>query len=134
MTRKSESFESLGIKGGVWRALLVADGAPLRISLTHLGQIVGAADVQPDGPGRWQIAATIPPETLSEGVQSYLLVADDGQDGQPLQPGAHGLGALSIMAGVALEQDLLAEIELLRAEIGLLKREFRRMAVSRAED
>ena len=40
------------------------------------------------------------------------------------------LASLSVAAGQALEQDILVEMELMRAELDLLKREFRRFAAS----
>ena len=43
-------------------------------------------------------------------------------------PGAPVLGRLDLRAGQPLAQDVLAEIALLRAELELMKREFRRLA------
>jgi len=59
----------------------------------------------------------IPAETLSDGVQTFVLRA----------PGtAEALGRFVIVAGAPLDDDLRAEIDLLRAELDLLKSAFRR--------
>lgn len=126
----SQKFETIGLKGGVWTGILHADQPHDRIALTHFGQVVAIAELQENTEGQWQVSVAIPPKTLSDGVQTYVLIADQGQEDQAPQPGAQHLGALSLIAGGALDHDFQAEISLLKAEIELLKREFRRMAVS----
>jgi hypothetical protein len=59
----------------------------------------------------------VPPDRLDDGVQTFLIrAADSGET----------LAHLTIVAGAPLEADLRAEIDLLRAELDLLKRAFRR--------
>jgi hypothetical protein len=123
-------FSSLGVKDGVWEGALQADDAPARVVLTLNGRTVGTAEVVPEDHGLWRIRAPIPAGTLSEGVQTYLLIADDGEGNEDPRPGARRLAHLPLVAGEGLDGDLRAEIDLLRAELDLLKREFRRLATS----
>lgn len=124
----SETFSSIGLKGGVWEGALRGEAAPPRVALTLNGRTVGLAEVHPEGPDMWRIRAPLPADTLSDGTQTYLLIGDDGEGLEGPRPGAVRLGKLPLLAGVALDEDLRAEIDLLRAEIDLIKREFRRLA------
>jgi|GEM_PF-249383 len=121
-------FSSLGLKGGVWEGALHIDDAPARVALTLNGRTVGLAKIEAEGAGLWRIRAKVPAETLAEGVQTYMLIADDGEGTEGPRPGARRIGYLPLLAGEGLDGDLRAEIDLLRAEVDLLKREFRRLA------
>ena len=112
----------------MWEGRLPDGPAPARVALTLNGRTVGQAEVTPGAEGGWNIRAALPVETLSEGVQTYTLIADDGAGVDAPRPGAMRLGHLPLLAGEALDADLRAEIDLLRAEVDLLKREFRRLA------
>lgn len=124
----SDRFSSLGLKAGVWQGALRGDAPPGRIALTLNGRTVGLAEVTEDGPQLWRVSATLPPETLADGAQTYILIADDGEGTEGPRPAAVRLAKLPLLAGEALDDDLRAEIDLLRAEIDLIKREFRRLA------
>lgn len=121
-------FSSRGLRGGLWEGVLQADAPPARIALTMNGRTVGLAGTEPAGEGLWHIRTPIPAETLAEGMQTYLLILDDGTGMEGPRPGALRLGQLPLLAGEGLDGDLRAEIDLLRAELDLLKREFRRLA------
>lgn len=124
----SDRFTSLGLKGGVWEGSLRGDPPPARLVLTLHGQTVGPAEVSPRGPDLWHVRAPLPAETLSDGVQTYMLIADEGTGMEGPKPGATRLAKLPVLAGEAIDDDLRAEIDLLRAEIDLIKQEFRRLA------
>ena len=124
----SQPFSCLGLRAGVWEGALRAETPPRRIALTLNGRTVGRAEVSRDGPGLWRVRAALPAESLADGAQTYLLIADDGEGTEGPRPGAQRLAHLPVLAGTALDADLRAEIDLLRAEIDLLKREFRRLA------
>lgn len=126
----SEKFTSLGLKGGVWEGALRSDTAPARIALTLNGRTVGLADVTADGPELWRVRAALPADTLADGAQTYMLIADDGEGMEGPRPAAVRLAKLPLLAGEALDDNLRAEIDLLRAEIDLIKREFRRLATA----
>lgn len=104
------------IHAGIWEG--VATGAVDKpdIRVLHLGKGQQGVVVTPV-PGRpedYAVRFPIPVELLSEGVQTFLL-RHDGKT----------VGQFSIVTGVPIEQDIRAEIDLLRAELDVLKRAFR---------
>ncbi|MTH33021.1 hypothetical protein GL279_00210 [Paracoccus limosus] len=123
-----DRFESLGLKSGIWQGVLHGDAAPGRLLLVHMGARVGDARATAQDDGSWRIAAAIPPQKLSDGVQTFLLLEDQGEGAEPPQPGARHLSSLSIVAGELLEEDMRAEMNLMRSELDLLKKELRRLA------
>ncbi|WBU62989.1 hypothetical protein [Paracoccus aerodenitrificans] len=122
-------FESLGLKGGVWAGRLKREQVPERVLLVHMGDPVAEARPQQEEDGAWRIEIAVPANRLSDGVQSFMLMADQGAEATPGVV-AERLAVLNIVAGRPLEMDLRAEIDLIRAELDLLKRELRRMATS----
>lgn len=124
-------FENHGLDAGMWSGLLTGAEAPDRIALVNRGAILSTgviSSVPGDGEGVWRVTVELPASVLSDGVHSLLLVADAGQGEEPPLPDAMQLDCLHLMAGAPLEHELLAEIHLMRAELDLLKREFRRLA------
>ncbi|MCZ0960459.1 hypothetical protein [Paracoccus benzoatiresistens] len=116
-------FESHGVSAGCWHGALQADSPPARLSVVHRGQVVAEAALRDAGPGIWSVAADLPAMVIDGGVHSLLLVAGD-----PESPASQVLGNLVLIAGAVASGDLLAEVAQLRAELDLLKREFRRFA------
>lgn len=125
-----ERFESVGFKGGVWQGILHRERAPDRVILTHHGETVAQARVTDGGPKIWRIAVAIPADRLSDGVQTFILLEDHGEGSEAPRPGAERLAVLPVLAGAMLDEDIPAELALLKAEVELLKREFRRMATT----
>lgn len=123
-----DQFESLGLKSGIWQGVLRRDTPPARLLLVHMGARVGDARATAQDDGTWRIAAAIPPQKLSDGVQTFLLLEDQGEGAEPPQAGASHLSSLSIVAGELVEEDMRAEMNLLRSELDLLKKELRRLA------
>lgn len=68
------------------------------------------------GLGDWILSVPVPAAAIADGAQTLLLV-----DRANLKVLAH----LSLLAGEAAEQDLRATVDLLRAELDLIKRAFR---------
>ncbi len=104
------------VRAGVWHGLL--RGAPEMPQLEVLhGKIVlpGLAVTQAET--GWAVRVPIPADVLSDGVQTFL-VRDKRADAV--------LGHFTIITGVAMEEDIRAELDLLRAELDMLKRAFRR--------
>ena len=104
------------LAGGVWEGVLRA-GAEPRLSVTHEGREVAGVGVAADGPGAWAVRVPVPAEAIADGVQTFVI--SDAVTGAVL-------GHFAVVAGDALALDLRAEIDLLRAELDLLKRAFRR--------
>jgi len=108
------------LHAGVWEGVLdVRGGAAPDIEVTHLDRPLSGISVTPDAalPGRHALAVPIPAGLISDGVQTFVV-----RD----RAGGATLASFAIVAGAALEQDLRAEIDLLRAELDLLKKAFRR--------
>ncbi|WP_103332260.1 hypothetical protein [Pseudotabrizicola formosa] len=107
------------IRAGVWEGVLTGGADQPRLEVWLLDQPLAGVAVAPV-PGRagdWAVRVPIPAEVLSEGVQTFLIRAA-GSD----QTLAH----FTIITGVAMEEDLRAEVDLLRQELDMLKRAFRR--------
>ena len=107
------------IRAGVWEGVLTGAGEVPRIEAQHLGKPVPGLSVVPlpDRKGAHAVRLPIPADLLSDGVQTFVL--RDTAGGATL---AH----FAIITGVAMEEDIRAEVDLLRAELDMLKRAFRR--------
>ncbi len=106
------------LRAGVWEAVVSAGSEPDLEALHQGSPLPGLTVVALAGrTGEWLMRLPIPPDRLDDGVQTFVLRARDG---------GQALGHFSIVSGVPLEADLRAEIDLLRAELDLLKRAFRR--------
>ena len=106
---------------GILRARGKGNPVP-ELEMLHLGNVVGTVVAEPIGPDgdNWEITAEIPTEFLTDGVQTFLIV---------FQGQTEILDRFSIITGEPLEEDLRAEIELLRSELDMLKRAFRRHCI-----
>jgi len=122
---KSSNLTKKRIFNGVYEAVYQGDktttAAP-ELELHYLGNVVGETNATPINgkENSWLIRSTIPADTISDGVQTFL-VCHAGE--------ASSLDSFSIVAGEPLEGDLRNEISLLREELDMLKRAFRRHCV-----
>lgn len=105
------------IRGGQWEGLLTGAGADPQLQLSLADRALPCLLVHPlpDRPGDYAVTVPIPAEMLAEGVQTFLIRRQD-----------EVLAHFTIITGAAVDDDLRAEIGLLRAELDLLKRAFRR--------
>ena len=116
------------IQAGIWEGVLIggpdSDEAP-EILVTHLDRPVHTVALTEDAqsPGAWNVKIAIPPDLLSDGVQTFLICDAATQE---------RLDSFTIVTGVPLEDDIRGEIDLLRAELDMLKRAFRRHCVETA--
>lgn len=117
------TLTKLQITEGIWTGRLTGPALPgasvPALSVTHLDEPVPGFRLIPDRdtPGRWTLSVPIPVSALSEGVQTILI--------REAESGAR-LGSISIVTGEPLEDDIRAEVDLLRAELDMLKKAFRR--------
>ncbi len=113
------------IKAGYWEGVLSGTSEKPALEVLHLE--VALPDVEiaevADRPGEWGVRVPIPRETLSEGVQTFLI-----RDAATHETLTH----FTLITGVAMEDDLRAEVDLLRAELDMLKRAFRRHCLETA--
>ncbi|MBN8631960.1 MAG: hypothetical protein J0L76_14020 [Rhodobacterales bacterium] len=105
------------IAEGVWEGLLTGASSVPVIEAMHAGRTVEGVEVRPGtgGAGRIIVRVPIPAWALNEGVQTFLVQCDGAT-----------LATFTLVAGQPLEDDIRAEISLLRAELDLLKRAFQR--------
>ena len=113
------------IRGGVWEGVLTGVVGEPRLEALHLEQVLDGLVMQPiEGQsGAWGLRLPIPVGLLSEGVQTFLI-RETGT--------TEVLGHFTVITGVAMEDDVRAEIDLLRAELDMLKRAFRRHCLETA--
>jgi hypothetical protein len=113
------------LRAGVWQGVLTAGPNAPELDVWHLESPVQGVTVTAlaDMPNHYLLSVPIPLAALNDGVQSFVI-----------QNRATGetYGSFAIIAGDALDEDLRAEIDLLRAELDLLKRAFRRHCVETA--
>ncbi|WP_212523790.1 hypothetical protein [Actibacterium sp. MT2.3-13A] len=109
------------IRAGVWEGVLTGapEGPAPRLEVLHQDAPVEGVrlSADPSAPGRFRVAVPIPAELLSDGVQTFVF--------RDAARGAR-LGSFTIVTGEPLEEDIRAEVDLLRAELDLLKKAFRR--------
>ncbi|AXI44845.1 hypothetical protein C1J03_01625 [Sulfitobacter sp. SK012] len=107
------------MRNGVWEGIVPAsaENRP-RIAVTHLGKPVESVSLNHSAEqAHWLVQIPIPQEAIADGIQT-LLIQDQARQEQ--------IGSITLMAGEALGDDMRAEINLLRDELDMLKRAFRR--------
>lgn len=107
------------LREGVWEGLLTGVSTAPEIMVTHLETPLPDVGVAAHE-GGFRISVPVPANTLSDGVQTFLV--KDASTGETLS-------SFAIAAGAPLSDDLRAEVDLLRAELDMLKRAFRRHCV-----
>lgn len=110
------------IQAGVWEGVLTGAESVPEIEVIHQAKPVASATVRedPDAAGRLLVRVPIPAEMLADGVQTFVIT-DKATD--------ESLAAFTIVTGQPLDDDFRAEFELLREELDMLKRAFRRHCV-----
>lgn len=106
---------------GVWEGIITGSdtkGQPPEIRVNYLDQPVEGVELteEPEN-GYWFLKVPLPKHALADGVQTFLIL-DARTDSK--------LGSFTLIAGEPADDDLRAEVELLRAELDMLKRAFRR--------
>jgi hypothetical protein len=112
------TFSQTRIANGWWEAVLSGHaGSPGAVVARHEGAALPGVEVGPltGQPDKVAVRVPIPASILSDGVQIVLVEVDGRVCGQ-----------FAVIAGTSADQDLRAELGLLRAELDLLKRAFRR--------
>ena len=109
------------IRGGVYQGVLKRNGRIRRepqLELRLLDADLGTLNLTPDPEqsSTWNVMARIPTSAITEGIQTFIL--RDPVSGEMLD-------SFAIISGNPVEEDLRAEMALLRAELEMLKRAFR---------
>lgn len=111
------------LRSGVWHGHAEGD-VPPRITAWHLEQELPGMSISAAAGGGWDIALPVPPAILSDGIQTILFRDEATGD---------ILDSFTVLAGEGLDPDIRSEIGLLRAELDMLKRAFRRHCVESAD-
>lgn len=107
------------IRGGLWEGVLSGADTKPDLEVILLERAIPGVTVEavPERAGEWAVRVPIPADALSEGVQTFLIREVGGTE---------TLAHFTIITGVAMEDDMRAEVDLLRQELDMLKRAFRR--------
>ncbi|NIY79148.1 hypothetical protein HCZ23_06655 [Celeribacter sp. HF31] len=110
------------LQAGIWEGELhVPDTVSTlpEIEVTYLDQPVQGHTLaeDPERDGVWFFRFAVPSELINDGVQTFVMTDRDT---------GRVLNSLSMIAGEGLSEDIRAEMDLLRHELDLLKRAFRR--------
>ena len=115
------TLTKIRMRNGVWEGRISGAGTTgVRpdIRVTLLDQPVeGVKLTESSEPGVSSLEISVPSHAVADGVQTFLIF-DGANDSK--------LGDFTLIAGEAVADDLRAEVELLRAELDMLKRAFRR--------
>lgn len=123
----TESLIRTSLKAGRYEGILTG-ADQTEIEALHKGRIVGVAQLTPhptETGNTMQVALMLPADVLSDGVQVVGLRST--ATGEVLD-------RITLMAGSALDEDVRGEITLLRDELEMLKRAFRRHCADTAQD
>ena len=106
---------------GIWEGVITSktSGAPIpKIKVTHQETIIeGVTLSDHDDSDSWLLRVPVPVQLISDGVQTFLIQDEESGD---------ILGSFALTSGEALGYDIQAEVALLREELDMLKRAFRR--------
>jgi hypothetical protein len=107
------------IRAGVWEGVLSGGERMPALEVLLLEAPLPGVSVEPVAgrAGEWAVRVPIPSEALTDGVQTFLI-----REAGSMETLAH----FTIITGVAMEDDMRAEVDLLRQELDMLKRAFRR--------
>ena len=109
----------MAMRQGVWEGRILQNdtGVPQVEVLFQENPVEAAKLTATDDPTTWALTVPIPSDAISDGVQTFLIVDKLAKE---------KIGHFTLLAGEALGDDVRAEVDLLRAELDMLKRAFRR--------
>lgn len=116
------TLAKLAFRAGVWEGRLAAPSKSAALPEFEVrtdGAAVPGVEARADGKGAWLLAVPVPATALGDGIATFLLT--DTATGT-------ALASFTVAAGEPADDDMRAELALLRAELDMLKKAFRRMA------
>jgi hypothetical protein len=121
------TLTKIRFRNGIWEGQISnapTSGAQPDITVMFQDQPVRDVNLhEGERDGVWIVTIPVPAEALADGVQTFVIF--DAAD-------SSRLGEFTLIAGEAVADDLRAEVELLRAELDMLKRAFRRHCLETA--
>ncbi|MBO9433139.1 hypothetical protein J7394_02910 [Ruegeria sp. R13_0] len=103
-------------ENGIWQGHLRTPTQP-DIQVLYRGEDVDGVSLS-DVEDGWTVTIPVPVAALSDGVHSFVISE---------RSTARKLGDFTVISGEPAADDLRAEVELLRGELDMLKRAFRRI-------
>lgn len=112
------------LNAGVWEGVLAGatDAKPVLV-LRHADEIVASVTLEDAGQGKWAVQIPVPSDRINDEIQTFVIV-DESSDAI--------LASFAIFAGEQLSDALQVEVDLLRAELDILKRAFRKHCIETA--
>lgn len=113
------------IQAGIYEGVLKSNSDNAlhpEITCVHLEREVGDL-VLNDDPSlgqTWHLKIHLPADVLTDGIQTFLIMDKTTEE---------TLDSFTIITGEPLNEDLQAEVDLLRSELDMLKKAFRRHCV-----
>ena len=115
------TLTKIRLRHGAWEGRISGAGdagARPDLRVMYLDHPVPAVELSEGAePGLWELKIPVPADAIADGVQTFVIY--DGADDSKL-------GDFTLIAGDHANDDLRGEVELLRAELDMLKRAFRR--------
>ena len=116
------SLTKTRIQAGIYEGILRdqdGQGDTPELEVLLLEKNVGSLSLEADKTldATWHVRFSIPADVLTDGIQTFLI--RDQKSGDTLD-------SFSIITGEPLDDDLRGEIDLLRQELDMLKKAFRR--------
>ena len=115
------TLTKIRFRNGKWEGRLDGTqdtGVKPNIRVTCLDRPIDSVELGEGETGKsWNLTVNIPSHAIADGVQTFLIF-DASTDTR--------LGAFTLIGGDPAAEDLLSEVSLLRAELDMLKRAFRR--------
>lgn len=107
-----------GMRQGVWEGVLTGGGSGVpQVVVTHQGtEVAGVAVTAAAEDKSWVLTVPIPRDAIADGVQTLLVQDKISRD---------TIGAITLITEEDCGADLRAEVDLLRAELDMLKSAFR---------
>lgn len=118
MSRQDLRLTQTRFEAGVWEGVMTGGAGPApRLVAQCAGRVLDAPEVVADAKAGWRVRLSLPAEVLGEGAHCLLIAEADT---------ALTLALVPIVIGAGLTDDLREEVLLLRAELEMLQRAFRR--------
>jgi len=116
------------IQAGIYEGVLEAEqpdgAAPPVAAIFDNAQIEGLSITADSAErGKWDVRLAIPSDVMTDGIQTFAFVHSETNA---------LLDSFTIVTGEPLNDDIRAELDLLRAELDMLKKAFRRHCVETA--
>ena len=113
------TLQRVALRGGIYQGLLTGTGPQPELVAEFEGSMITAPEVATvsDAEGEFSVRLELPNDLLAEGLQTVVIREKVSGD---------VLDTVSVLAGLDTPDDIRVEVQLLRAELELLKRAFRR--------